>query len=375
MNFSKVDEFLDSITGTLVPSNDCSVYLDHEEIYRRTFGFSDEAAGVRITGSELYNMYSATKVVTATAGMILLERGLIHLDDPVSAYLPEYASLTVRDGDAVRPAKNIMTVRHLFTMTAGMNYNMRAPGLLSMIERTNGECPTREVARALAEDPLDFEPGTHWQYGLCHDVLAAVCEVAAGRRFSEFVRENVFIPCSMYESSFHPDEAAKARIAPMYNYSDKRHRYERIGNGNSFVLGPGHDAGGAAVVSSVRDMALFCDALACGGEAASGERILTEESVRLMSTDMLDDSYRSDFSWPQYVGYGYGLGVRTLITHDLGAKSSIGEFGWAGAAGAYVMCDPETRLSVFCTRHMHNNKEAEITPTLRNLICEAVFER
>ena len=108
--------------------------------------------------------------------------------------------------------------------------------------------------------------------------------------------------------------------------------------------------------------------MACGGTTADGHRILRPETIKLMHTNMLTPELMPGFDWEQYRGYGYGLGVRTLISHDTGALSPPGEFGWAGAAGAYILCDPVNRLSVFCSRQMLNNKEQYITPILRNLV-------
>ena len=104
------------------PSSDVIIYRDHKEIYRFNCGTSDAVKSKAINGNELYFLYSASKPITCTAALQLVERGIIGIDDPVSKYIPEYAHLTYKDGDEIKECKEIMTVRHLFSMRAGFNY-------------------------------------------------------------------------------------------------------------------------------------------------------------------------------------------------------------------------------------------------------------
>lgn len=379
MNFKKVDEFLDGLIGTLVPSNDLIVMQDHKCLHRHICGYADFEEKIPVAEDALYFMYSATKPVTCAAVMLLHERGLFALDDPLYEYLPEFRDMTVAFTDTdgkrkTRPARTHITVRHLLTMTAGLDYNIGAAPLRAAREATAPECTTREIVRAIAKSPLSFDPGTRWQYGLCHDVLVAFAEVLCGMPFRDFVKANFFEPLGMKDSYFWYDEEMLRRIVPQYMYYDADEEFRKVKKENEYIFGTRYDSGGGGMISCTEDMARFADMMASGGTTTDGHRILRPETIRLMYTNMLTPELMPDFNWDQYRGYGYGLGVRTLITHDTGALSSIGEFGWAGAAGAYIMCDPVEKLSVFCSRQMLNNKEPFITPRLRNLVYECINE-
>lgn len=377
MNFTKVDEFLAGLIGTLVPSNDVIIMQDHKLLHRHLCGYADYEEKLPITEDALYFMYSASKPVTCAAVMLLHERGLFSLDDPLYEYLPEFKDMqvTFTDTDGKkkhRPAKTHITVRHLFTMTAGFDYNIESSPIREARQKFAPECPTREIVRAIAKVPLSFDPGTKWQYSLCHDILVAFAEVLCGIPFREFVQMNFFDPLGMTDSKFSYDSTTLPRIVPQYMYYDSDEEFRKVKKENEYIFGSRYDSGGGGIISSTLDMARFADMMACGGTTADGHRILRPETIKLMQTNMLTPELMPDFNWEQYRGYGYGLGVRTLITHDTGALSPLGEFGWAGAAGAYILCDTENKLSVFCSRHMLNNKEQFITPILRNLVYECL---
>ena len=123
MDFTRLTAYLDYLHKLNVPGCDLALYRDHELIYRHQAGWRDLNRTAPMQGNEAYFLYSATKVFTTCAAMQLIEQEKMRLDDPVSLYLPAYAHLTVKDGDTVRPAKTVMTVRHLMSMQSGLNYD------------------------------------------------------------------------------------------------------------------------------------------------------------------------------------------------------------------------------------------------------------
>ena len=125
-------------------------------MYRHWAGHSDHEKKQPMQGNETYCLYSCSKVFTTCAAMQLIEKGLLHLDDPVSDYLPEYANLTVADGDTVRPAKNVMLIRHLMSMQGGLDYDLHAPAIDALLQETQGQATTRQIAAAIAKKPLYF---------------------------------------------------------------------------------------------------------------------------------------------------------------------------------------------------------------------------
>lgn len=375
MNFDKLKQVLDDIhEKNVTPSVDCLVYLDHKPIFRYMRGVRNIETGVPLDGNERYIAYSVTKVVTAVAVLQLREQGKLALSDEVAKYLPEYAKMKLSEqaldleagervmrGEAygesdaasgVRYAKTPITIEHLLSMSSGLDYNNNSEAIVRTV--SEGKTATRDIVRAIAESPLAFEPGTRFLYGFSFDVLGAVVEVVSGMRFGDYVKKYILDPVGMKESSFHlpTDEAGLARMV---------HRYRRAGGGlehqplvNIYEFGPDCDSGGAGLISSTADFALFHDALASGGVAATGARILKPESLREMAKNRLFGVGLADFE-KERPGYGYGLGVRTHINRERsGQKSPLGEFGWSGAGGAFSMIDTENRLSLTYFQQMQS---------------------
>ena len=372
MNFENLIRFLDSLPEMGIPGVDMVIYQRHKPIFRYGAGFRDRENRLPIEGDETYFAYSCTKPLTAVCALQLLEKGCFLLSDPLKDYMPEFGDMTVAETDAqgnvrVRPAKREIRIRDLFTMSAGFNYSLQTPELRKAMEQSGGLAPTRGTLSALSRQPLDFDPGERWQYSLCLDVLAALVEVVSGMRFETYMAKNLFEPLGMTMSSLHPTPAQQKKMAAQYR-RDEKNNVLRIDSACAHVLGPQYDSGGAGLVTCVNDYIRFADALACGGVGATGERILTRPTIDLMRENCLNPAQMKDFNWRQLAGYGYGLGVRTLIDRTQGALSPIGEFGWGGAAGAYVMIDCDRELSAYFAEHMLNSYEPYVHPRLRNLI-------
>ncbi len=376
MDFTNLSAYLDTLSSVGVPGCDLAVYRDHEPLFRHRAGHRDAALTEPVRGDETYNLYSATKVFTTCAAMQLIERGALSLDDAVSAYLPAYANLTVKDGDSVRPAQRIMTIRHLMSMQGGLDYELESPAILDALRQFGPEATTRELMDAKAKEPLSFEPGENFLYSLCHDVLAAVIEVASGLRFSEYLRQNIFDPLGLETVTFRPTPAIEARMAQQYQFSDEEQRPVPMPKAsNNYRLSPNYESGGAGLIADVKDYITFVDALACGGVGANGARILSPEMIQLWSANQLGPTSRASFDEWQRLGYSYALGVRTRVSTAVGGRGQIGEFGWDGAAGAWTMIDPINRLSAFYAMHVRNFGYCYdvIHPKIRDLIYEAVM--
>ncbi len=371
MDFKSLTVFLDSLPEKGIPGTDCIIYHKHKEVYRYQSGYADKEAQIPVRPGLLYNLYSATKPVTCVAALSLYEKGLFKLSDPLYAYIPEYKNMYIKEHGEIRPAKNPITIRDLFTMCAGFDYNIRSKSITDIKKATNQKAPTLSVVRALSKEPLSFEPGTRWQYGLSHDVLGGLIEVASGKTLGEYCRKQIFEPLGMKDTSFLPVPEKAEKMAPLYMYFEEKQKAEKISTHNVFRLGSEYESGGGGLISSVDDYISFAAALAAGGKGEKGELILSRGTVELMRTNQLSDSVLPSFIWPQMEGYGYGLGVRTMLNPKASPfDGKTGEFGWGGAAGAYVMMDPDRELSVFYAQHMLESMEAYVHPRLRQYVYE-----
>ncbi len=281
MNFTELTAYLDSIPALGVPGCDMAVYQDHRQLYRHSAGFRDAAKTQPVKPDDTYWLFSCTKLFTTCAAMQLIEQGKMSLDDPVSDYLPAYAHMTVKEGDSVRPAKRVMTIRHLMSMQSGLNYNLEAPSILAVLKETNRLATTRQIVDALAKEPLEFDPGADFLYSLSHDVLAAVIEAVSGKKFSEYLKENIYAPLGLNTLSFTLTDELRTRQAVQVMHHPDDTFTPMDANDNWFHFTPNYESGGAGLIGDVRNLIIFLDAIACGGESADGKHILSPEMIQL----------------------------------------------------------------------------------------------
>ena len=374
MDFDKLTEYLDSFSRDLVPGIDLIVYKDHNEVYRHFSGFRDRENNVPLDGNELYWIFSCTKVFTVTAAMQLIQQGRIKLDDPVSKYLPAYETLCVNEGGRIKAVNTPMKIRHLFTMTGGLSYDLNTPSIQKALLYTGGKADTLTLVNAFAEEPLLFEPGTHYRYSLCHDVLAAVVEVVSGLRYRDYLKRYIFEPLGITRTGFHGENMAE--FAQQYLYDTNTHQsiIHPEGNVNVYRLSPDYDSGGAGLFSCVNDYILLSDALACGGVGKTGKRILESATIDLMRLpQMRTETLRKDALNHTGPCYTYAFGVRTVIDTS-GVRSPMGEFGWDGAANAYTLIDPKHKLSLYLAMHIRSFGYGyeHIHPTVRDMVYDAL---
>ena len=384
MDFQALCDLMDRFTAWRIPGNSVCICKDGMEIFSYHSGFADVENQVPADPDRVVNIYSCSKIATVTAALQLYEKGWFLLDDPLYAFLPEYKQMYLTAADGVKEARTPITLRHLFTMTSGLTYNMNTPAFERARELTGGKMDTVTVARCIAQDPLSFEPGSAWQYSLSHDVLAAVVEVISGQKFRDYVKTHIFDPLEMETACYHNGQI-QDRMAQQYRFVDGNDtdpiacqsgaagggiggeiRLETKANG--FVLGTEYDSGGAGITVSVRDYAKFCAALANGGTGGNGAKILSSGTVELLSANQLNEEQMRNFNWAQFKGYGYGLGVRTLINKAAGSVGNLREFGWSGAAGAVAVMDTKEHIAKFYAHHMLNNQEEFCMPRLINTL-------
>lgn len=351
--FTKLTQKLDSFIKLGIPGYDCVVYHKGKCVYRHQNGYSDRENKVVMNGNELYNIYSCSKVITCTAALMLYEMGKYKLEDKLSDYMPEFETMYIKTDVGIKKAENSITIKDLFCMTAGFSYDIHSPMIQKCKEETDGRCPTRELVRYLAKEPLLFEPGEKWEYSLCHDVLAAFVEVVSGKRFGQFVKENIFEPLEMNNSTFLLDDSEIEKVCAQYTGESVELRAKTI----NYKFGSEYESGGAGCISTVDDYIKFLEGLRTG-------KLLKSDTLNLMSTNQLNDNQLKSY----FVGeYGYGLGVRCKKEN-----TAITDFGWGGAAGAYAIIDIENEYTAFYAQHVLGspiqNMRAEILPVISEAI-------
>lgn len=380
MDFTRLEKLLEKeVTKPWLPGATCIVYHKGEKLFDRSFG-KRAFDGENMKGNELFNFYSMTKPITCTAALQLFEQGLYDLTDPLYEYIPEFKDMTVMkmiDGRAeIVPCQRNIRIVDLFTMSSGLDYDLNKPAIKRVQERTNGRAPTVEVIKELAKEPLNFEPSTDWRYSLSHDVLGALVEVLSGERFADYMKKHIFEPLEMKDSGFESNAIDLNRMAGQYSYNAQSGVCEDVGKGCVYKLGSEYDSGGAGLVSTADDYAKFVKTMANFGVADNGEIIISKNTINLMRMNQLDEKRLKSYGlWYYERGYGYGLGVRTMLDPARGCSNgSVGEFGWDGAAGSYGLIDPDKNLAVCYIQHVLSGKGPKLHPKIRNVVYSCIYD-
>lgn len=336
MNTAALEAFYAQMTALGAPGCEVMIARNHEILYHGCTGETKK--------NQMYFMYSATKPVLITAAMQCVEQGLFALEDEVGKYLPAFAQGVVDQGGRYVPRQKPLLIRHLMTMTSGMDYNLFNNYVTRLLALTEAKATTRQIVDALACQPLLFEPGTRYNYALSLDVVGAIIEVVTGQSLRDYCQEHIFRPLGMTRTDFWIPGMVVEDLAPQYYYNRYVPRLEKAEAANWLVPSQGFHSGGAGLVSCAEDYIRFTDALACG-ESREGVWLLSAQSIALMRKDhMADLGVAESFSSPSGDQYSYGLGVRT--------RKGGGDFGWDGAAGVDLLIEPERGLSVVLTQHV-----------------------
>ena len=318
-------------------------------------GYSDFENKIKMNGKEKYNVYSCSKIITCTAALMLIEQGLFDLEDKLSDYMPEFKEMMVKTENGIKKAENPILIKNLFDMTAGFSYDTETETLMKCKSDTNGKCPTREVMKYLAKEPLCFEPGSRWQYSLCHDILAALIEVVAGMKFEDYTKKYIFDVIGMNDTTFLLSDDEIESVACQYRFEDGK--LVNIGKEIPiFKFGTEYASGGAGAISTVDDFMKFLEALRKG-------ELLKSETLQLMITDQLPDSIKHTYWTPETQDYGYGLGVRCPIGDEIRI-----DFGWGGAASAYFAIDLENEITLYFAGHLLSSPAQSLRSKLYRFI-------
>lgn len=372
MGFDEITNYLDSLIERDIPSVDCMIYENHNMLYRHMSGKIDARKTNDVTENTAYLIFSMTKVLTMTAIMQLIEQGKVSLEDEVGKYLPAYNELMVKTADGVETLKQPLLLKHLVSMQSGLDYDLNRPGIVRVLNEKGMKATTRDIVDSFAESPIDFVPGTHFQYSLSHDVVAAIIEVVTNMSFGEYLKKNIWEPIGMTRTYFaKPMNDDIANLAKQY-IVDENGVTIPMEQSCNYQISECYESGGAGLVSCTEDYAKLADTLACGGITSDGKRILQPETIEIMKTNLLNEAGLNDIEQNMgRKGYGYGWGVQVLMNPELiGSVAPKGVFGWDGAAGSCIIMDTASKRSLVYMQHVRNCGMAygEIHHKLRDML-------
>ncbi|MGV9905945.1 serine hydrolase domain-containing protein [Streptomyces sp. NPDC003388] len=351
------------------------------------YGHRDRAAGLPVAADTLWRIYSMTKPVTAVAVLLLVEEGRLSLDDPLDKHLPAFAGPRVYEGGSgadvrTRPARGPILIRHLLTHTAGLTFGFYHEHPVDALYRESGleysVPPGKDLAETVevyARMPLQFEPGTRWNYSVASNVLGRVIEVVAGQPLDEFFAERILRPLGMTDTGFHITGEQAGRLAELYGETED--------GGITPVPGlpvrgrPRFLSGSGGLVASAGDFHRFMEMLRRGGEL-DGARLLQPGTLALMTRNQLPGGARlSSFGAPVHrvranEGLGFGFNVSVVVdpARTL-APTSPGTYGWTGVATTAFWVAPAHDLTVQFMTQLRP-KKLKVFPDLRRLVHEAV---
>ncbi len=374
-DFSRLDALLDKFSNTTLPGCSCTIMQEDKVIYQKEAGYSDLERKKPLTEHSMYRQASTTKLFTYAIVGMLYEEGKFLFSDPVSEYLPEWKESKVavknaRGGYDFVTASRPLTIKDAVTMTCGLPYCMfpdpssTDPTTKAMSEHMthllkDGKRPVlREEVRAMADVPLRFEPGSHWLYGFGSEITGAIVEVLEQKALRDVFAERVIDPLELHDTATYIDEIVAEKLVSYYRKSQDG-SFVNISENMDRDLMEEFTPRGARVglMASTRDFAVFMQMLANGG-IYGGRRFLSEGTVRMLSSNYLNEIQLKDFHCDYLDGYGYGYGFRTLMDKAAGNHNgSLGSFGWTGGSGIWVEADPVRKVSIAYMHNMSPNEE------------------
>lgn len=354
------------LAGTLT-----AVWRRGELAYLKPQGQRDLASGAPMTEDTIFRIYSMSKPITSVALMMLYERGVFQLGDPVHRWIPEWAEQRVYVSGIyphfqTRPVDRPMTVKDLLTHMSGLTYDFMAATNVDAAYRKvglrlQGSGLTLDTfAERLAPLPLLFTPGSSWNYSFATDVCGLLVQRMSGLPLDQFLQQEIFGPLKMGDTGFSVPESERHRFASNYERApDRSLRCIDEASTSPFCQPATFFSGGGGLLSTAHDYLRFCRML-LGGGTLEGARIIGPKTLALMGTNHLPDGgdltawAQGSFSETTYEGIGFGLGF--AVNLGMAATSAVGTEGelfWGGAASTIFWVDPREDLAcVFLTQLM-----------------------
>jgi CubicO group peptidase (beta-lactamase class C family) len=356
-----------------------------------SYGMRDREAATPVSTDTVWRLASMTKPITSVAAMMLYEEGAFELKDPISKWIPSFGAMKVfhsgsSNSPDLRPATEPIRVWHLLTHTSGLTYGFQYAHPVDAMYRSAGfewgnpaGVDLAGCCDLWAAQPLLFEPGTEWNYGVSTDVLGRLVEVASGQSLASFFAERIFEPLGMVDTSFDSADLVDRLAAPyLANPAGPDAPPIRI-PGEPVASPPEMLSGGGGLVGTAADYLRFSEMLRRGGEL-DGTRLLSPRSVAYMTSNHLpggadlEEFGRPLFSETTFDGVGFGLGVSVVTDPQAGkVLTSVGEYGWGGAFSTSWWVAPQEDLSVLFFTQLLPSSTHPIRSQLKQLVYQALI--
>ena len=345
-------------------SNVAMVFKDDKVTYKQVVN-SGKDGDKDINDDTIFPVWSMTKPITIVAMMTLFEDGLIDFNDNVSDYIPSFKNIKCKGKvDQIYDCNNSLKILHLMTHRSGYQYYnwkiYRLQPEASMGRYISHEKydNLKDFVEDVAKEPLEYEPGTQYVYGLSQAILGRIVEVVTKKTFYEYLKERIFDPLQMKNTKFYLTTEDRNKFQPLYLNSRSIKEFTNSYDELHYEIDNHAYFGGEGLVSTFEDYAKFCKMLLNGGEL-KGQRIISKNSIDIMTEKHSDgdDGFYNAFS----------LFVLEDPEED-GRNSSKGIYGWSGYHNTHFWIDNEKNLfGLFMTR------AREYSQDIQNDFREAVY--
>lgn len=359
------------------------ILKENEEKLYLNCGYADRANHKEIQRDTIFRLFSMTKPITSAAVMILFQRGLIDLTDPVSKYISSFENQMVAVPGGLEAARNPVTIQNLLSMTGGLTYDGYTTAAETATQNVFDEVHARmhsdnpvttlEFAEKIGQCPLKYHPGTGWKYSVSADILGAIVEKVSGVSFGEFLREEIFDPLGINDTGFYVPEEKRHRLAVPYQCTEnglKEFHVNYLGICMAMNTPPAYEAGGAGLVSTIDDYARFTSMLLNRG-TFHGKQVLLPATVDYMVSRRLTPEQQQSFDreLPGMLGYSYGNLLRTMTDPWKTSYAAVsGEYGWDGWLGCYFTNIPSENMTILMMMQRCDTGTIDLTRKLRNII-------
>ena len=390
----RIDRFLAEryVEAGRLPCASLVVARRGQVVHRSVLGARDVERGLPCQEDTVFRIYSMTKPVTSVALMMLVEEGLVALDEPVAKYIPEWEGLGVFQAGIApafmtrapaRPMQIVDLLRH----TSGLTYGFQNRSNVDAAYRKAGlgdmhsQMDLDGFIAGLAKVPLEFSPGEAWNYSVSTDVLGYLVGRISGVPFPEFLKTRIFQPLGMTDTGFSVREDQRERFAACYNATpDERLKLQDDPATSPYLAEPTFYSGGGGLVSTTDDYLRFCRMLLNHGEL-DGQRLLAPKTLKLMTANHLPGGQdltqlsRSLFSESTNAGVGFGLGFATVFdAPQTLIPCSPGEFYWGGMASTAFWVDPLEEVTAVFMTQLIPSARYPIRRELRTLVYSALMQ-
>ena len=354
-----------------------SIIYKGKLVHFDTYGKADIEKNIPLDDKSIFRIFSMTKPIVSVALMQLYEQGKFELEDPVYQYIPEFKTSFILEDSTLVPTQNPIRIIDLLRHTSGYNYGRSSnPKLDEYYARANPRSArtNKEFIRKLSRVPLQFEPGTDWQYGFSTNICGYLIEVLSGQSLNDYLKDSIFKPLQMNDTHFQLPKEKVPHFTTGYRWDDEGGLYvAESAEENRYVNEVTLFNGGGGLVSNTFDYLKFCQMILNKG-SLNDVQILKEETIDLMLSDQLEQTRKHQTERLRLpsgeASFGLGFAIRGENPESLEKV-----FGWGGAVGTYFKVDMQRDVAYVMMIQLSPYRHLELRSKIQAFVNASIIEQ